>query len=134
MSTRSPTTPIAWILWGAFVLSHLTFVAVGQLSAPESALPPDELQPLVITLSGVAVGIVVFSLTMAPRVFSRSPYLTFSLLRYAFAESVTMFGLVLALMGADWRIPVTFAAFGLLLHALAAPTAADERRHERGRD
>lgn len=127
----SPAPPISWILWGAFIVSHLLFVAIGQLGTdPEAAVPAEELTPILITMSGLAVGVVTFSAGLAPRLFARSPYLTFLLLRLALAESVTIFGLVLAFMGADWRVPVTFAAFGLLLHALAAPTQADRRRHE----
>jgi hypothetical protein len=133
MNDRPTATLVPWILWGAFVFSHLVFVVIGQVARdPGAALSPEELQPILITMSGVAIGVVAFSLGMAPRIFAKAPYFTFLILRFAFAESVTIFGLVLAFMGADWRVPVTFAAFGLLLHALAAPTEADRRRHESG--
>lgn len=131
MSTPSRENPVSWILWGAFSISHLLFVVLGQFApTPEAAVAAEELQPILIGLSGAAVGMVMFSLGLAPRLFAKAPYFTFSILRFAFAESVTIFGFVLAFMGADWRVPVTFAAFGLLLHFLAAPTEADRRRHD----
>lgn len=127
--TNPPQNPMPWLLWGAFVFSHVLLTVLGQFAPPDAAVPPEELQTMLIALGGAGVGVVVFALGMAPRMFAKAPYLTFLILRFAFAETVTIFGLVLAFMGADWRVPVTFTAFGLMLHVLAAPTDADRRRH-----
>jgi F0F1-type ATP synthase membrane subunit c/vacuolar-type H+-ATPase subunit K len=118
------------LLWGSFVFTHVMFVVMGVLLPdPAAAIPAEELQLMIIVMSGIGVSVGVVALGLVPRVFARADYFTFLILRFALAESITIFGLVLAFQGADWRVPTIFAAFGLLLHLLAAPTDADKRRH-----
>jgi len=44
-----------------------------------------------------------------------------NIVQFAFAESVTLFGLVLRLLGASWPIAAPFFAVGLLMLLLSAP-------------
>jgi len=44
-----------------------------------------------------------------------------NIVQFAFAESVTLFGLVLRLFGASWPVAAPFFAVGLLMLLLSAP-------------
>jgi len=44
-----------------------------------------------------------------------------NIMQFAFAESVTLFGLVLKLLGASWPVAAPFFAVGLLMLLLNAP-------------
>ena len=44
-----------------------------------------------------------------------------NILQFAFAESITLFGLVSRLLGASWAVAAPFFAVGLLLLLLSAP-------------
>ena len=44
-----------------------------------------------------------------------------NILQFVFAESVTLFGVVLRLLGGDWPVAAPFFALGLLMLLLSAP-------------
>jgi len=122
------------IIHAAFVFSWLTFVLV----AIYILHPVDKLTGMTVPL---AVGVAALSsisvaqtlrqkLVIAPaEELARQPdnapllqrWRSGNIVQFAFAESVTLFGLVLRLLGANWPVAAPFFAVGLLMLLLNAP-------------
>ncbi len=119
---------------GAFILSWFLFI----LMTVYILHPADKLTGMTVPL---AVGVAALSsisvaqtlrqkLVIAPaEELARKPdnaallqrWRSGNIVQFAFAESVTLLGLVLRLLGASWPVAAPFFAVGLLMLLLSAP-------------
>jgi len=122
------------LIHGAFILSWLLFYFADGLHHS----PVDKLTGMTVPL---AVGVAALSsisvaqtlrqkLVIAPaEELARQPdnaallqrWRSGNIMQFAFAESVTLFGLVLRLLGTSWPVAAPFFAVGLLMLLLNAP-------------
>lgn len=122
------------LIHGSFILSWFLFI----LATVYIIHPVDKLtgmtMPLVlgvVALSNISVAQTLRQkLVVAPaEELARQPdnaallqrWRSGNILQFAFAESVTLFGLVLRLLGASWQVAAPFFAVGLLMLLLSAP-------------
>ena len=111
-----------------------------RLSSEGISVSPEVLGILVPVLFGVSaiVTLVVFfvfpkfarplgrrSVTSGTK--SASPFVGYSLVRWATAESPAIFGFVLLMLGARWSYVGALLFWGMLLIAMTPPTAAAKR-------
>jgi F0F1-type ATP synthase membrane subunit c/vacuolar-type H+-ATPase subunit K len=127
---------VLMILWVAMLVSHGLFLVVGHmlhgLDGMDTSDMPD-LELLSITLTGVGVVTALASALVVPSITRRQMFVTAMLLRAALAESVTIFGLVLAMLGGDMLWTYVLTGLGVLAHVAAYPTAREQEAHERRR-
>lgn len=124
------------ILYGGFLTTWFLFVVVAKLFLPSSTgaanLPsffPAVLGVFVIFEIGLALFLRTRFITGAEAALGVNPedqpaiarWRTGNLLSFCFAETVTLFGLVLKALGFDWREAAVFFAVGLLLLLVWAP-------------
>jgi len=122
------------LIHGSFILSWFLFILVTVYIIH----PVDKLTGMTVPL---AVGVAALSgisvaqtlrqkLVVAPAAeLARQPdnaallqrWRSGNIVQFAFAESITLFGLVLRLLGASWPIAAPFFAVGLLMLLLSAP-------------
>ena len=122
------------LIHGSFILSWFLFI----LLTVYIIHPVDKLTGMTVPL---AVGVAALSsisvaqtlrqkLVIAPaEELARQPdnaallqrWRSGNIVQFAFAESVTLLGLVLKLLGASWPVAAPFFAFGLLMLLLSAP-------------
>ena len=95
------------------------------------AVPADVPLP-VLRVALVMVGLSVTGvILMAPRLFAATlPFMTFNILRCALAESVAIFGLVLAMLGENPSVFSLFFVWSVGLFLLLAPTNSARLRFE----
>lgn len=125
-----------WILWIAFVTAVALYGGVGawlvhsgSVGGSAEGLPRTEI--LVLGLAVVALGATGF-VAMGGGLFARtSDFRTWSIVRWAVSETIALFGLVLAVLGAG-LLPLAVGmlwAWGLLL--LTLPTQREQQRFQR---
>lgn len=104
------------IIWFALLASVGIYAVVGLVVAPLAApaLAPEQLNLflmvfalLAMTQSGVAM--------MVPRILPRLPFFTQHILRWALAESIAVFGLVLRFLGGSTLYFLSFLGWSALL-------------------
>ena len=120
---------VLWIMFLAFSVTHLIFAGIGYTLNLDAEPMPDG-ETMAIAFAVVSVMEIGFIFTFIPAKFSRD-YQTLCILRFALAESISIYGLVLAMMGLDitWCIP--FWAVGLATHLTTAPTDRDYEAAQR---
>ena len=124
------------ILWFAFLISHATFVFVGWFIRSQGDIPPagDELELFTLILTGIGVVNAVASAVAVPMFMTKADFFTTLILRFAFAESTTIFGVVLTFMGADLMWLYILAAVGATAHIAAYPSEREFEAFERKRE
>ena len=121
----------AWLLWIAISGSLLIYAVVGVIVRQNNSPDTDPglftvLIPALILVSATETMLV---LTVWGRLFARkSSYLNYCVVRWALAESVGIFGLVLTILGASTIICASFFIWSALLFVLLAPTRGDRQR------
>ena len=122
------------ILWAAFLFSHAIFVFVGWFTRSQGDIPPagDELEIVTLILTGVGVVTALASALAVPMFMQKkADFFTTLIMRFALAESTTIFGLVLSFMGVDLIWLYALAAVGATAHVAAYPTDRDFEAFER---
>ena len=124
------------ILYGVFVMTWFLFVVAAKLFLPSSteaanlpSLFPGVLGAFVVSEIGLSLFLRTRFITGAEAALRVNPedqsaiakWRTGNLLSFCFAETVTLFGLVLKALGFGWRVAAMFFAVGLLLLLLWAP-------------
>lgn len=119
------------ILWVAMLVSHGLFLLVAHLArGPDTGEFPD-LEVIAIALTGAGVVTALASALAVPLITRGQAFITAMILRFALAESVTIFGLVLAMLGADMLWTYVLTGLGALAHVVAFPTVREREAHAR---
>jgi hypothetical protein len=118
------------VLWMTGMLSPVLFVLVGWLvrrTLARAAATPS-LGLLTGVLAALAGGVsIVLVLVKRPLArWARHDPARFFVLRYAIAETVAVYGFLLFMLGAGWRIFLAFTVWALSLMALIRPTEDDD--------
>ena len=132
MSQPSPNPPARFllILWGAFILSHGLFLLVGYMLYGQDGGDPESAELMAMVMTGVGLTTALASAVAVPIVVPTANLFTVTILRFALAESVTIYGLVLALMGAQLHWVYILTALGLTAHLAAFPSKRERERYE----
>lgn len=126
--------PQAIILWGALLMSIGIYAGVATFIRQSGGAPEPPAPILLPVLAFVALGNSMFALVGVRRITAASGnYTTYAILRWALAESVAIFGLVLALVGFPLAAGYAFIGWAAFLMVLMFPSDADFRRFT-GRD
>lgn len=120
--------PTARILWAALLASIVVYALVAANVRPD-APPEADLDVLTAIFAAAAASTLVASaLVSRALVRQGAPYVTYCVLRWALAESVAVFGLVLTFMGASPRVGHAFFAVSALAILLQPPGGRDLER------
>jgi len=127
--TTARQVPAARILWAALLASIVVYALVANNFRPEAPAEAADLGVITAVIAATAAGTLVAS-AIVPRLLARqgAPYITFCILRWALAESVAVFGLVLTFMGALPRVGHAFFAVSALAILLQPPGGRDLER------
>jgi len=130
-SNSPAAASIQMILFGAFVVSHLLLAGIGVFMQMSGGVEiADGAMDLMLPVLGVvAVSTLVATFTAVPMFLGDSPYQVYMIMRFAFAESITIFGLVLAMSGVPLEYCAAFWGVGLATHLTLAPTQRDRELH-----
>jgi hypothetical protein len=107
--------PRLWIIWANLMLALAVYAAIGYFIAPGRAAGERVLGTLVPALAVVAVFEVLAMFVIGPLLAKRAGGAAFAIVRWAVAESVAIFGLVLRFLGASVSTMAIFIAAGALL-------------------
>ncbi|PRQ04729.1 hypothetical protein ENSA5_04940 [Enhygromyxa salina] len=135
MSAAQPPTnaQVPWILWGAFLVSHGLFLLTGHIVHGQDSGQAGDIEMMSLVLTGAGAMTAVGSAVLAPGLTRRQPYFVSMIMRFALAESAALFGLVLAMLGAEFHWVYTLAGLGAVAHLAAAPTQREREAHEKRR-
>ena len=130
---KDPGAQVMFIIWLAMLISQLAMFGVGQFlaSTATSSTSPDDLEVMAIAFTGVGVVTALASALGVPILFRGQNYQTIMILRFAFAESATIFGLLLAMLGAEMSWVYILTGLGLVAHLTAFPTQRDREAYAR---
>jgi hypothetical protein len=130
-ASRDPSAQVLFILWIAMLTSHVLLFGVGQIvpPTPGSTPSPEDLEIMAIVLTMLGVGTALASGLALPILFRGQPFQTLMILRFATAESSTLFGLVLALLGAEMQWVYILTGLGVVAHITAFPTEREREAH-----
>lgn len=135
-SNSPAAASVQMILFGAFAVSHLMMAGVGVFMSMSGEIQPQPEQVAVLlpALGVAAVGSLVAAFLGLPVLLASQMYQTYLLVRFAAAEAVTIFGLVLAMTGAPLEYCAAFWGVGLAAHLVLAPTQRDRELHAERRE
>jgi F0F1-type ATP synthase membrane subunit c/vacuolar-type H+-ATPase subunit K len=121
---------VVFILWLSMLIAQLGVFAVGQFFPPaDSSQSPDDLEVMAMAFTGLGLATTLASARAVPILFRSQNYQTMMLLRFALAESATIFGFILAMLGADMQWVYILTGLGLVAHIIAFPTNRDREAH-----
>ncbi len=115
------------------LFSQVMLFGVGQIvPRPPETMPPDDLELTALVFTGLGVATALASALAVPMMFrgkGAQAYQTMMILRFALAETPTIFGLVLAMLGAEMQWVYILTGLGIVAHVTAFPTKAEREAH-----
>ncbi|MDP8222529.1 MAG: hypothetical protein P9L99_04150 [Candidatus Lernaella stagnicola] len=135
-TNTEPTPTTVWILWFALLSSVAAYAVIGvflrQMNGADAAAP-DGIAVMRYALLGVAFAVTCINF-LAPRLFGpKFNFMQFCIIRWALAEAVAIFGLVLIILGEELPVLLIFVAWSIALFMILAPTEGAKRRHDESR-
>lgn len=131
-SGRDGLSPQLWLIWGAMTSTPLIYGLVGYLLWQQGFTPVSpEVRPVmtaVFTVLGLIQTVGLF--TWLPRLAAKLNYQNYSIMRWAFAEAIAAYGLILFFMGATAPTFGLFLGWAFLLELFLRPTQDDLDRFE----
>ncbi len=117
-----------WVLWGAFVSSLAFYGGVAFLVSEQGwALGAPGLLSLLIPLFGAMAALeALFLILFFPRLAGKMDYTAYCILRWAMADSIGIYGLILFLLGASWDVLGAFIGGALFLNVLFRPSSLEK--------
>lgn len=124
---------VLWILWGALTASLGMYAVVGYLIQQwlSRSLAIELPSAFVFFCGGMALVKTIVIFTCGSLFAKQGNYQTYSILRWALAEAIGIYGFALFVLGASWTVFGTFLAWALLLELRLMPTADDQQRFEK---
>jgi len=120
-----------WILWAAIFVSIFIYAFVGAMLKQTLEKPPSaDILPLIIpVLIAISAGETAMVLFVLGKLLAKkSNYLSYCVVRWALAESIAIFGLVILILGAEMKTSLLFFAWSAVLLFLTMPGQNDERK------
>jgi len=120
------------ILWFAFIVTQFVFATVLTLQTELPPPDPEQIDLMTALFAALALPAAAASLIIIPKIAARQrvDFLSATLLRFAAAESIGVFGLVLGFSGADHLRAFAFLGAAALLILIQLPTEEQLRRHK----
>jgi hypothetical protein len=128
MANKDPGAQVQLIIWIALLLAHAIQFAMGQI-VPKTGVPPETLELMAWILTGLGGAVALVSALGVPMLFRGQPYPTMFILRVAFADVPSIFGLLLAMMGAEMHWVYILTGLGVAAHLNAFPSQRDREAH-----
>lgn len=125
MASKDPAAQVLFILWSALLVSQLMLFGVGQIvpPPPDSTQSPEDLQTLAIVFTVLGIATALASALVVPMLLGgKQTHQTVMILRWGLAETPTIFGLLLAMMGAEMYWTYMLTGLGLVAHFTAFPS------------
>jgi len=122
---------ILWILWLSMVGSIFIYAIVGFMVRENTPAPEDTSMVGVLTLafSLVSIGTSALALLFGRLTGGKMDYQPFCIIRWALAESIAIYGLVLFILGASWAVFIPFLVWAIIMQLLLAPTHNSQQRY-----
>lgn len=117
MNQPAPPPSVLWMIWGAMLSSVAIYGAVILLAFPNAG--GGSWQTLAPVLALVSLSTTGMAFFVVPR--ARAPTHVQYLIRWALCESVAIFGVVIAALGAPLPVAGLFLAWGAGAIALQSP-------------
>lgn len=114
-----------------FAYGLIGFVLTSQRKAP--IVDPKMIEVLQIALGALSLIFTVAIFGLLPRIAKQAGYFVFCVLRWAFTESIGIFGLVLLLIGCSQTVFFAFLGWSVVLMLLLFPSASNQLQFERAR-
>lgn len=127
---KPPQVMVPQIMWVAFLVSHGLFLVVAHVVQPEAV---GDTQVMAIVLTGAGVVTALGSALAVPIYAQGKDFFTTLILRMALAESASIFGMVLAMLGAEMFYTYVLVGVGVLAHLVGFPSEREIEAHERRR-
>lgn len=125
-TTGGPPIQTTWIIWGAMIFSLVPNLLVGEIGRPApEAVDATQAEKLLSPIIILGVIISMFCLTFLKRFMKSSPYIVYCIVRWAGAESIAIFGLLLSFLGAPPICLRLMVGWSALLFLLQRPTKED---------
>jgi hypothetical protein len=122
---------VQWTLWGAITASAFIYLAVGFITSRTSAPPTGiDLKLMRWVLLGVAFADTAMILVLSRALASKIPFFNYCIIRWAMAEAIAVFGLVLMVMGDTLAAGALFVGWAVAVLAALAPTEGARRRFQ----
>ncbi|MCZ7586833.1 MAG: hypothetical protein M5R36_27765 [Deltaproteobacteria bacterium] len=118
------------LIWLAIFASVVIYAVVGLVVPGMNGAEAGDgtLRVLMPVFAVMAAGVTVLVMFVMPNILARSGnYRTLCLVRWAMAESIAVFGLVLLFLGAPAAVGLGFCAWAMALLLLIRPTPAGEQ-------
>ena len=125
---------LLWILWIALMIAIAIYAGIGSYAGQKMTLSQSEdILPMMTTIFLVFAGFeTIFVLVFAGKVFAKSTnYMTYCIFRWAIAESIGIFGLVLMFMGPTTSTGFIFIVWSLALLLVLMPNQGNRDRFEK---
>lgn len=132
---NQPPAQIAWVIWAALLASIIMYVGIGLFLRQQGggAQFAGELGVLRVALLVASFGVSAVNLLL-PRLIGRNlQFFQLSIMRWAFSESIAIFGFVLFFLGDTLEVFLLFVAWALGFFLLLAPTRSARQRHAQTR-
>lgn len=110
----------ALIIWITMGTSHLLFLGLGAMMAPV-ANPDAVATAQALALPAMMTASASIALGVIPALLPGTPGFTRNILRWALAESASLFGLVALLVCGEALYQYAYALFGMIAWAVAFP-------------
>ena len=122
-SSSTPNFQPLRILWTAFLGAVCVYIVIAY-ALGQGRLASSDLTFMVPILAGAAVGMTLLAFS-GGRLFAKMEYQAYCIVRWAMIESVGIFGLLLALLGASLTTAVAFCGWAVLSLFRLRPTSED---------
>jgi F0F1-type ATP synthase membrane subunit c/vacuolar-type H+-ATPase subunit K len=121
------------LLWKILVGSVCVYGALGYVFAEEGrpGAANENVSFLVTVFAGISAAMMVAVFSRGQLLTQRLNYFTYCIVRWAMAEAIGVFGLVLAFLGATKLVVLSFCGWSLLSLFRLRPTTDDFNRFRR---
>ena len=120
-----------WIIWGSMLSGVVIYAVAGGFLAKQGGIDTmnaETLDMLLLVLSMISVSMT-GAVLLAGGLLAKLPYTSYQIVRWALAESIAVYGLVLHIMGSGIATLIGFVAWSVVLMILLAPTRSAEDKY-----
>ncbi len=122
MEIEKKSSNVLWAVWAAMFQSVLLYLGIGYLMRKNGAVQANgNIEQLTMILAAAALAQTAVNFLVLPKRAATMEPLAYWMMRWAFAEAIGIYGLVLFILGAPWVIFGAFAGAALALLILLRP-------------
>jgi hypothetical protein len=135
----SKSNPIIKIIWMAMMFAVIIYGVAGMVVSKSNngVQTPENINFISAILGLVALGDTAFLFLGVKKIFSMKPgmsplpesnYMTFCIIRWAMAEAIAIFGLILLIMGASIATGLFFLSWSFVMMLFLSPSDDEKRK------